>query len=56
MAELLRTEKTYVEDLKLCIDTYLHDFKTCDNLPASLVGKESLLFGNIEQIYEFHQR
>ncbi|KAI2803184.1 hypothetical protein BLOT_007307 [Blomia tropicalis] len=56
MAELLRTEKAYVDDLKLCIDTYLKDFRTCDKLPTSLVGKENLLFGNIEQIYEFHRR
>lgn len=57
MAELLRTEKTYVEDLKLCIDTYLKDFRSNqDNLPPNLVGKENLLFGNIEQIYEFHHR
>lgn len=56
MAELLRTEQTYVEDLKLCIDTYLRDFRSNDNLPASLVGKESLLFGNIEEIHQFHDR
>lgn len=56
MAELLHTERTYVDDLKLCIDTYLKEFRCCESLPISLVGKESLLFGNIEKIYEFHNK
>lgn len=56
LAELLHTERTYVEDLKLCIDTYLHEFRCCNQLPISLVGKESQLFGNIEKIYDFHNK
>lgn len=56
MAELLRTEKSYVEDLKLCIDTYLVEFRTSQVLPIGLVGKERALFGNIEQIYSFHNK
>lgn len=56
MEELLRTERTYVDDLKLCIDTYLKDFNSCENLPTFLQNKERLLFGNIEQIYDFHKR
>ncbi|KPM11748.1 Divergent CRAL/TRIO, RhoGEF and Spectrin repeat containing protein [Sarcoptes scabiei] len=56
MEELLRTERSYVEDLKLCIDTYLKDFRSCEILPSFLQSKERLLFGNIEQIYDFHKR
>ncbi|KAH9522943.1 hypothetical protein DERF_006497 [Dermatophagoides farinae] len=58
MEELLRTERTYVEDLKLCIDTYLREFRLAgdNHLPPFLQGKERLLFGNIEQIHDFHKR
>nr|XP_027201672.1 kalirin-like [Dermatophagoides pteronyssinus] len=59
MEELLRTERSYVEDLKLCIDTYLKEFRLANlhqNLPQFLQGKERHLFGNIEQIYKFHKQ
>ena len=26
------------------------------NVPPGLVGKEDVIFGNIKEIYEFHQR
>lgn len=50
MSELLQTERTYVQDLKICIDIYLSEY-----LVRS--GKEAdKLFGNIRQIYEFHNK
>lgn len=56
MAELLKTERDYVDDLKLCIDTYLYEFRHSPSIPIGLVGKEKVLFSNIEQIYEFHNK
>ena len=29
---------------------------TNPNVPQGLVGKEDVIFGNIKEIYEFHQR
>lgn len=50
MSELLQTERTYVQDLRICIDIYLSEY-----LKQS--GRESeKLFGNIRQIYEFHNK
>ncbi|XP_074604376.1 triple functional domain protein-like isoform X2 [Brevipalpus obovatus] len=54
MAELLQTEKSYVNDLKKCLDTYLIEFKSCEADHPYLKGKESIIFGNIEQIHSFH--
>ena len=51
--ELLETEKAFVRDLNLCISNYLETFRNT-NLASSLVGKESNIFANIEQIYQFH--
>lgn len=56
MAELLQTERTYVKDLETCIETFLKDMKSGANVPKKLVGKESLVFGNIEDIYQFHKQ
>lgn len=59
MAELLQTERTYVKDLEVCLTTYLNDFRSqrqSGHLPKGLHDKESLLFGNIEAIYEFHKK
>lgn len=55
MAELLGTERTYVKDLRICIETYLYDYRrnSC-HLPIGIAGKERNIFGNIEQIYNFH--
>ncbi|KAL3284864.1 hypothetical protein HHI36_019002 [Cryptolaemus montrouzieri] len=55
MAELLQTERSYVKDLELCIRCFLNEMKAPNaNAPPILVGKESLIFGNIEEIYNFH--
>ncbi|XP_064466147.1 triple functional domain protein-like isoform X2 [Ornithodoros turicata] len=55
MAELLQTERTYVKDLEACIEKYLAGLKNPDNdPPPGIIGKEYILFGNIEEIYEFH--
>ncbi|XP_076313108.1 LOW QUALITY PROTEIN: triple functional domain protein-like [Tachypleus tridentatus] len=55
MAELLHTERTYVKDLDMCIKTYLAEMrKSENNVPQGIWGKDHVLFGNMEAIYEFH--
>ena len=57
MAELLGTERTYVKDLQICIESYLYEFRRNSNhLPFGIAAKERLIFGNIEQIYDFHKK
>ncbi|XP_022663645.1 triple functional domain protein-like isoform X3 [Varroa destructor] len=56
MAELLQTERAYVADLETCINTYLKEVRDPNiSKPEALRGKEAILFGNIEEISEFHQ-
>lgn len=56
MAELLTTERTYVQDLETCIRVYLKGFRDAgQNIPPGIKNKESILFGNIEEIYRFHK-
>ena len=50
MTELLQTERTYVQDLRICIETYSSEYLKRN-------GRDSdKLFGNIRQIYEFHNK
>lgn len=56
MAELLSTERTYVQDLETCIKVYLNGYREAGSrLPAAIKDKESILFGNVEEIYRFHK-
>lgn len=55
MNELLKTERDYIEDLRLFIEVYLKAYRMSGNLcPATLKDKEKGIFANIEQLYEFH--
>ncbi|XP_053725094.1 kalirin-like isoform X1 [Synchiropus splendidus] len=54
MAELLQTERVYVRDLQECIETYLWEMTSGTDVPTSLVNKDDVVFGNIQDIYEFH--
>uniref|UniRef100_T1JUE4 DH domain-containing protein n=1 Tax=Tetranychus urticae TaxID=32264 RepID=T1JUE4_TETUR len=54
MSELLQTEKSYVNDLRTCLNTYFAEFKTRAADNQFLKDKESMIFGNIEQIFNFH--
>lgn len=56
MAELMQTEIAYVKDLEICIKTYLQEMRTGSNVPSGLIGKEDILFANIEAIYNFHEK
>ena len=55
MAELVETERQYVKQLKECIDCFLNETQS-PSLPDALKGKEKLIFGNIQAIYEFHHK
>ncbi|XP_058474523.1 kalirin-like isoform X1 [Solea solea] len=55
MAELLQTERVYVRDLQECIETYLWEMTSgSEDVPPGLGNKDDIVFGNIQDIYEFH--
>ncbi|XP_063195098.1 probable guanine nucleotide exchange factor MCF2L2 isoform X5 [Chroicocephalus ridibundus] len=57
--ELIETERVYVEELQSIIEGYASEM---DNpslvhlIPSSLQNKKEILFGNLPEIYEFHNR
>ncbi|KAM9831269.1 guanine nucleotide exchange factor DBS [Neosynchiropus ocellatus] len=59
MTELIETERIYVEELQSIMEGY---FAELDNseisylIPPSLENKRDVLFGNLPEIYEFHNR
>ena len=56
MKELIQTEKDYVYDLEHIVKGYLKEFaRAGKKIPAYLRGEKNTIFGNIEQIYEFHK-
>ncbi|XP_018428257.1 PREDICTED: kalirin-like [Nanorana parkeri] len=55
MAELLQTEKAYVRDLHECLETYLWEMTSgVEEIPSGILNKEHIIFGNIQEIYDFH--
>ncbi|XP_060655089.1 triple functional domain protein isoform X1 [Drosophila nasuta] len=54
LEELIHTEEAYVNNLFTGLENYGNIFQRKD-LPLGLRGKKYDLFGNIEQIYEFHR-
>ncbi|XP_008301358.1 kalirin-like, partial [Stegastes partitus] len=57
MAELLQTEKTYVRDLHECLETYLFEMTSgVEEVPAGIANKEHVVFGNMQEIYDFHNK
>ncbi|XP_071554016.1 kalirin isoform X2 [Temnothorax nylanderi] len=57
--ELVETERDYVNDLKLIVEGYMALMRNPDceiPLPEDLrAGKDKMVFGNIEAIYEWHR-
>lgn len=54
--ELLNTEKSYILDLEQIVLGYMELIKKEDiPKPQTLVGKELMIFGNLQQIYEWHK-
>uniref|UniRef100_A0A8B9JC27 Kalirin RhoGEF kinase n=1 Tax=Astyanax mexicanus TaxID=7994 RepID=A0A8B9JC27_ASTMX len=55
MAELLQTERAYVRDLQECLETFLWEMTSgMDEIPQGIANKEHVIFGNIQEIYDFH--
>ncbi|XP_046401247.1 triple functional domain protein [Ischnura elegans] len=56
MAELLQTERTYVKDLEACTRYFLEEMRNGGStVPAPIQGKDNIIFGNMEEILEFHR-
>ncbi|XP_049606503.1 triple functional domain protein isoform X2 [Syngnathus scovelli] len=55
MAELIQTEKAYDRDLRECMDTYLWEMTSgVEEIPPGILNKEHIIFGNMQDLYEFH--
>ncbi|XP_045427528.1 pleckstrin homology domain-containing family G member 4B isoform X3 [Pipistrellus kuhlii] len=55
MAEMISTEREYVRSLGYVVDNYFPEMERAD-LPPDLRGKRGIIFGNLEKLYDFHQR
>jgi hypothetical protein len=58
LTELIQTEKTYVQELEVIINGYLKKLQSADTSNGfENINSHNLdiLFGNINQIYEFHK-
>lgn len=57
MAELLQTERSYVKDLESCMKFYLGEMlNQQNNIPPGIENKDNIIFSNIKEIYEFHDK
>ncbi|XP_026076732.1 guanine nucleotide exchange factor DBS-like isoform X4 [Carassius auratus] len=59
MNELIETERLYVEELQSIIEGYasaLDDPEMFYLIPPSLENRKEVLFGNLPEIYTFHQK
>jgi len=55
--ELIETEKEYVKDLALIVEGYMNIIENDRDIkkPTGLNGRERVVFGNVQRIYEFHR-
>ncbi|KAI1886207.1 hypothetical protein AGOR_G00211610 [Albula goreensis] len=53
MEEMIATEREYVRSLGYIIENYFPEMERLD-LPQDLRGKRSIIFGNVEKLYDFH--
>ncbi|XP_072302480.1 guanine nucleotide exchange factor DBS-like isoform X2 [Eucyclogobius newberryi] len=59
MNELLETERAYVDELLCVLEGYAAEMENpalSQLIPASLLTKKDILFGNMSEIYQFHKR
>lgn len=60
LQELIDTEEAYVRDLSLIVDGYIATMRDPDceiPMPDDLrEGKDKMVFGNIEAIYDWHKK
>ncbi|XP_004583018.2 rho guanine nucleotide exchange factor 25 isoform X2 [Ochotona princeps] len=54
LSELVETEKMYVDDLGHVVEGYMATMAT-QGVPENLRGRDRIVFGNIQQIYEWHR-
>ncbi|XP_013864560.1 rho guanine nucleotide exchange factor 25 isoform X2 [Austrofundulus limnaeus] len=54
LAELIETERLYVEDLGLIVRGYMSTMIN-QGVPEDMRGKDRIVFGNIHQIYDWHK-
>ncbi|XP_033619636.1 rho guanine nucleotide exchange factor 25 isoform X2 [Fukomys damarensis] len=54
LSELVETEKMYVDDLGQIVEGYMATM-AAQGVPESLQGRDRIVFGNIQQIYEWHR-
>lgn len=55
MSEIIQTERDYVTALQFITDHYVPELQR-DDVPQVLRGKGSVIFGNLEKIYQFHNQ
>ncbi|XP_029360832.1 pleckstrin homology domain-containing family G member 4B isoform X2 [Echeneis naucrates] len=53
MDEMIFTEREYVRSLSYIIEHYFPEMERLD-LPQDLRGKRSIIFGNVEKLWDFH--
>ncbi|XP_041040227.1 pleckstrin homology domain-containing family G member 4B isoform X1 [Carcharodon carcharias] len=53
MDEMISTEREYVKSLGYIIDHYFPEMERLE-LPQDLRGKRTIIFGNLEKLYDFH--
>ncbi|XP_060021739.1 rho guanine nucleotide exchange factor 25 isoform X4 [Lagenorhynchus albirostris] len=54
LTELVETEKMYVDDLGQIVEGYMATM-AAQGVPDNLRGRDRIVFGNIQQIYEWHR-
>ncbi|XP_038645444.1 kalirin-like isoform X2 [Scyliorhinus canicula] len=52
--ELVQTEKVYVKDLGAVIEGFMKKMEE-KGIPDDMKGKDKIIFGNVQQIYEWHK-
>ncbi|XP_061676654.1 pleckstrin homology domain-containing family G member 4B isoform X2 [Syngnathoides biaculeatus] len=55
MDEMISTEREYVRSLSYVIEHYFPEMERLD-LPQDLRGKRSIIFGNVEKLWDFHSQ
>ncbi|XP_037836082.1 pleckstrin homology domain-containing family G member 4B isoform X2 [Kryptolebias marmoratus] len=55
MDEMISTEREYVRSLSYVIEHYFPEMERLD-LPQDLRGKRSIVFGNVEKLWDFHSQ
>uniref|UniRef100_A0A183SJ10 DH domain-containing protein n=1 Tax=Schistocephalus solidus TaxID=70667 RepID=A0A183SJ10_SCHSO len=59
LRELVATERSYVVALRTCLETFrvgTFNPPVGTHVPASVVGKEAIVFGNLAEICDYHEK